>query len=54
MNSSVPSLNSYTISLADVNEVGNMYIISIENGKYFKISESLKLLIEEINGINTY
>jgi putative peptide zinc metalloprotease protein len=54
MNSSIPSLAEFNIVPADVNEEGKMYIVSMEDGSFFKISESAKLIIEEIDGIKSY
>jgi putative peptide zinc metalloprotease protein len=54
MNSGIPSLAEFNIVPADVNEEGKMYIVSMEDGSFFKISESAKLVIEEIDGIKSY
>jgi putative peptide zinc metalloprotease protein len=54
MDSSVPCLVEHTISPASVSEKGNMFIVSISNGKFIKVSESVKLIIEEVDGTKSY
>lgn len=46
----VPELVEHTVHLMDVNEEGRQYIVSFGNESFYKISEGIKLIIDEIDG----
>lgn len=54
MSIEIPSLVNYTATQADISEKGVMYIVKMGNGKLLKITESAKLIMEEIDGIRGY
>jgi putative peptide zinc metalloprotease protein len=54
MENIILTLIEYSIQQTDVSETDNQYVIAFANGRFIKVSENAKLIIDEVDGMRSF